>query len=138
MSRVLVVFGAVDDGESLKQVLQGSHTVFAITTTLYDNQTKQREITQGKALVDAAVVAGVQYFIFSTLPHVRKISDGKYQQVDHFDAKAEVEEYIRTLSIKSAFFAPGSFMQNFGGMMAPHPTGDGTYAISNIVTASTH
>ena len=41
---VEIVKGDVDDGESLKQVLQGSHTVFAITTTAYDNQTKQREV----------------------------------------------------------------------------------------------
>jgi len=134
---VEVVKGDADDKESLKQVMQGSHTVFAITTTVYDDQTKPREIAQGKALVDAAVAAGVEYFIFSTLPHVGKISNGKYRQVDHFDAKAEVEEYIRALPIKSAFFVPGSFMQNFGGMMAPHPIGDDTYAISNIVTPQT-
>jgi uncharacterized protein YbjT (DUF2867 family) len=133
---VEIVKGDADDKESLKQAMQGSHTVFAITTA-YDDQTKPREIAQGKALVDAAVAAGVEYFIFSTLPHVGKISDGKYQQVDHFDAKAEVEEYIRTLSIKSAFFAPGSFMQNLGGMMAPHAIGDDTYAISNMVTPQT-
>jgi uncharacterized protein YbjT (DUF2867 family) len=137
---VEMVKGDADDKESLKQVMQGSHTVFAITATVYDDQTKPREIAQGKALVDAAVAAGVEYFIFSTLPHVGKISGGKYQQVDSFDAKAEVEEYIRTLSIKSAFFAPGSFMQNFEGiqsMMVPRPIGDDTYAISNIVTPQT-
>jgi len=134
---VEVVKGDADDKESLKQVMQGAHTVFAITATVYDDQTKPREIAQGKALADAAVAAGVQYFIFSTLPPAGKISAGKYQQVDHFDAKADVEEYIRTLPVKSAFFAPGSFMQNFGGMMAPHPTGDGTYAISNVVTPQT-
>src|SRR5271170_3018041 len=39
---VEIVKGDVDDKESLKQVLQGSHTVFAVTTTVYDNQTKQR------------------------------------------------------------------------------------------------
>ncbi|EHA25078.1 hypothetical protein ASPNIDRAFT_195006, partial [Aspergillus niger ATCC 1015] len=28
--------------------------------------------------------------LFSTLPHVSKISCGKYQRVDHFNAKAEM------------------------------------------------
>jgi uncharacterized protein YbjT (DUF2867 family) len=65
------------------------------------------------------------------------MSDGKLQKLDHFDVKAEIEEYIRTLPIKSSFFAPGSFMQNFGHMMAPHPTGDGTYALSNFVKPET-
>jgi len=132
-----IVTGDVGDQESLKQVMQGAHTVFGLTTTVYDGQTKLREISHGKALVDVAVAAGVQYFIFSSLTHVGNISGGKYQHVDQFDSKAEVEEYIRTLPVKSAFFTPGSFMQNFGGMMAPHPTGDGSYAISNIVTPQT-
>ncbi|KAK9320604.1 hypothetical protein V1517DRAFT_328849 [Lipomyces orientalis] len=53
------------------------------------------------------------------------------------DSKAEVEEYIRTLPIKSVFFARASFMQKFGSSMAPRPTGDGIYAIFSIVTSQT-
>ncbi|KAL1989101.1 hypothetical protein VTN96DRAFT_5864 [Rasamsonia emersonii] len=133
-----VVQADADDIESLKRAMQGAHTVFAVTTTIYDEHTKTREVRQGKALADAAVAAGVQYYIFSTLPHAGKYSGGKYSKVDHFDAKAEVEEYIRTvLPIKSAFFAPGSFMQNFSGMMAPRPVGDGTYAIAAVAAPTT-
>jgi uncharacterized protein YbjT (DUF2867 family) len=132
-----VVQGDADDVDSLQKVMQGAHTVFAVTTTTYDDQTKAREVRQGTALADAAVASGLQYLIFSTLPHVSTYSNGKYTKVDHFDSKAEVEQYIRTLPIRSAFFAPGSFMQNFSGIMAPHPVGDGTYAISNVVTAQT-
>jgi len=132
-----VVKGDFEDKESLKQAMQGAHTVFSMTATVYDGQTMERGIAEGKALADAAVAAGVEYFIWSSLPHVGKVSGGKYQHADHFDSKAEVEEYIRTLPIKSSFFAPGSFMQNFGGTMAPHPAGDGTYAISNVVTPQT-
>src|SRR5277367_110329 len=64
-----IVTGDVGDQESLKQVMQGAHTVFGLTTTVYDGQTKLREISHGKALVDVAVAAGVQYFIFSSLTH---------------------------------------------------------------------
>ena len=136
---VEVVKGELDDAESLKSMMQGVHTVFANTITVYDEHIKTREVAQGTALADAAVAAGVQYIIFSTLPHVGKISGGKYQRVASFEAKADVEEYIRSLPIKSAFFAPGSFMQNFEGGMAPRPSqaGDGTFAISNIVTPQT-
>jgi uncharacterized protein YbjT (DUF2867 family) len=127
----------VDDKESVKQAMQGAHTVFAMTSSVYDHLLKQRELGQGKAMADAAVASGVHYFIFSSLPNGGKMSDGKLQKLDHFDVKAEIEEYIRTLPIKSSFFAPGSFMQNFGHMMAPHPTGDGTYALSNFVKPET-
>jgi len=51
-----------------------------------------------------------------------------------FDAKAEVEEYIRKLPMRSAFFAPGSFMENWTGIMKPYPVGDGTYVVKRHVS----
>ena len=130
---VEVVKGGLDDEESIKQALQGAHTVFAMTCTIYEDQGKSREVHQGKAIADAAVAAGAQYFIYSSESHAGNISGGKYP-VDAFDAKADTEQYIRGLPIKSAFFAPGSFMQNFEGMMTPRPAGDGTYVVANIHT----
>ena len=45
--------------------------------------------------------------------NVTKNSHGNLTDVFHFDGKADIEAYIRTLLIKSAFFTPGSFMQNY-------------------------
>ncbi|KAF9348442.1 hypothetical protein BGX26_000155 [Mortierella sp. AD094] len=131
-----VVEGDMDDIESLKKAVQGAHTVFAITKSIHDGNLK-REIAQGKAMADAAVSQGAQYFIFSTLPHAGRISGNKYSKVEHFDGKAEVEDYIRTLPIKSAFFFPCFFMQNFKFFMGPKPNEDGTYTLSNIVAPGT-
>ncbi|KAI1316855.1 hypothetical protein EDD11_009433 [Mortierella claussenii] len=130
---VEVVKGDMDDIDSLKQAMRGAHTVFAATLTIYDSQIEARERAQGRALGDAAVAEGVQYLIFSTLPHASKISEGVYT-VPAFDAKAETEQYIRGLPLDSAFFSPGSFMQNYLDMSAPYPVGDGTYAFSNVVS----
>jgi uncharacterized protein YbjT (DUF2867 family) len=127
----------VNDIDSLKKAFAGAHTVFAVTTTTYDDQTKEREVRQGRTVADAAVAAGVQYLIYSTLSSPALVSQGKYKNAVHFDSKYEVEQYIRTLPIKSAFFAPGTFMQNFTGDMSPRPAGDGTYALVNIVTPET-
>ncbi|KUL82271.1 hypothetical protein ZTR_10763 [Talaromyces verruculosus] len=158
-----VVQGDLDDIDSIKAAFKGAHTVFAVTVTIYDEQLKAREVRQGKALADAAVEAGVKYLeqlkarevrqgkaladaaveagvkylIWSTLSSPTLESKGKYSKVESFDSKYEVEEYIRSLPIKSAFFAPSSFMQNYSGMMGPHPVGDGTFAISNIIRPDT-
>lgn len=134
-----VVKADADDRESLKQAVQGAHTVFAVTVSVYDDKLYERELAQGKAIADAAVDAGAQYIIFSTLTHVSKGSEGKLHHTAHFDVKADVEEYIRSLPIKSAFFAPGTFMQNFTTVMAPQPSpnGDGTYVIANFVSPDT-
>ena len=132
-----VVKADANDEASLEKAMRDVHVVFSTTLTVYDQVTKQREVRQGKAIADAAVAAGVHYLIYSTLPHAGKISSGKCRKMDHFDGKAEVEAYIRTLPIKSAFFAPGTFMQNFGATMRPFPAGDGTYALSNSIKPET-
>ncbi|KAG0300876.1 hypothetical protein BGZ98_008800, partial [Dissophora globulifera] len=133
---VEVVKGDVDDHESLKQALQGAHTVFIVTVTVYDALLKPRELAQGKAIADTAVAAGAQYLIFSTLPYVTDIAKGVCSNVPSFDVKAEIEEYIRTLPIKSAFFSPGIFMQNYIAKMSPQPAGDGTYSLVGIVSST--
>ncbi|KAF9152574.1 hypothetical protein BG015_005061 [Linnemannia schmuckeri] len=130
---VEVVKGDMDGIDSLKQAMRGAYTVFAATFTIYNDQIETRERAQGRALGDAAVAEGVQYLIFSTLPHTNKISDGVYT-VPAFDVKAATEQYIRGLPLDSAFFSPGSFMQNYLDISAPYLVGDGTYAFSNIVS----
>ncbi|KAF5015254.1 hypothetical protein F66182_13481, partial [Fusarium sp. NRRL 66182] len=90
-----VVQGDLDDTDSIKAAFKGAHTVFAVTTTIYDDQLRAREVRQGKALADAAVEAGVKYLIWSTLSSPTLESKGKYAKVESFDAKYEVEEYIR-------------------------------------------
>ena len=134
---VEVVKADLDNAESLKPAVRGAHTVFAVTATIFDERVEERELTHGKAMADAAVAAGAQYFIFSSIPNAGKMSGGKLKNLAHFNAKAEVEDYVRAQPIKSAFFAPGSFMQNFSHMMAPRPAGDGTYAIANFIKPET-
>tara|TARA_R110002003_G_scaffold234_2_gene16900 strand:- start:11711 stop:12643 length:933 start_codon:yes stop_codon:yes gene_type:complete len=135
---VEVVKADVEDAASLKQAFDGAHVVFANTVTVYDGHTYEHEVNHGRALADAAVAAGVPYYIWSTLPNAGKISGGKLKNMGHFDGKEEVEQYIRTLPMKSAFFAPGSFMSNFGATMTPHPVGEGNYALFNFVSAETN
>jgi uncharacterized protein YbjT (DUF2867 family) len=115
---VEVVQADMDGEQSIRSALEGAHTVFAMTRTIYDDQSKEREVRQGKAIADAAVAAGAQYIIFSSECHAETVSGGKYP-VGSYDSKAEVEDYIRTLPIKSAFFAPATFMQNLSGMIGP-------------------
>lgn len=54
-----------------------------------------------------------------------------------FDCKYEIEQYIRTLPIKSTFFSPGSFLQNFHTWLKPKPAGDGTYVLYGPFQSST-
>jgi uncharacterized protein YbjT (DUF2867 family) len=80
------------------------------------------EVAQGKAVADAARAAGVSLFIWSSLPNVTKFSNGELTTVHHFDSKAKVEEYIRTLSFPSSvFIMTAFFMQNISSPIVAPP-----------------
>ena len=70
-------------------------------------------------MADAAVAEGVDLLIWSTLPNVTKMTEGKLTGVKHFDSKATVETYIRGLPIKSVFYMPAFYMQNMKNMFKP-------------------
>lgn len=72
-------------------------------------------------MADATVGAGAELLIWSSLPHITNITNGKLRNVKHFDSKAIVEAYIRGLPIKSAFYMPGHYMQTFVDMWKPKP-----------------
>ena len=131
--KVEVVYGDVLKRASIETALTGVHTIFAMTTPTFDlDGGLEVEYNSGKTIADVAVEKGAEYIIFSTLPPIKEISGGKYSNAIHFDAKAKVEQYIRGLPIKSAFFSPGGFMQNFQNLpfLVPRQASDGTWIVS--------
>lgn len=128
----------LDNPSSLKAALNGAHTVFFLTNTQPGAQTREIEARQAQNLLNEALNQHVHYIIFSSLPHPSKVSKGKLKQVHHFDVKAEIEQEIRNLPIKSSFIVPTSFMQNFlTHHVAPQPAGDGTFILANPCDANT-
>lgn len=134
-----VVSADLNDPPSLKAALEDAHTIFAMTSTTLTGDTREVETAQAKALCTAAIAAGAQYLIWQTLPPVVAISSGKLS-VNHFDTKADIEQYIRKLPIKSAFYCPAYFMQNFTNqLMPPRPSSanDGTYVFATLCKPDT-
>ena len=87
------------------------------------------ERSQGKNVADAAKADGVEHLIFSSLLNVTEISGGRLSEVPHFDAKADVEKYIRDSGIPCTFVLPGYFMSNFGGFLKKGDDGVFTLAL---------
>lgn len=96
-----------------------------------------REFLQGKNAVEAAMDAGVQKIVFSTLPSVRSITNNKLTTVVHFDAKYDLEQYIRQPPLTSSFVALGAFMQNFTTVLRPQSVEDGAFTIKTSMPPST-
>jgi hypothetical protein len=74
--------------------MHGAHGVFAVTNH-FEPSVGAREAEVGKLIARVAKAAGVQHFVWSTLPNVDKFAPkGKYV-VPHFTLKGEVDNYIR-------------------------------------------
>lgn len=99
----------------------GSDAVFMMTPGIAPPQTHEFEL--GKQLADAALEAGVKHLVFSSLENVDKITGGK-KFAPHFTDKARVEEYIRTLPIKSTFIYMAFFYTNLMEFYTPYQHGD--------------
>jgi hypothetical protein len=52
------------------------------------------------------------------------MTNGEITAAEHFDSKAEVENYIRTLGIRSMFFMAAWYMQNNVSFMRPQLVSD--------------
>lgn len=119
---VEMVAGDMNSPASLAEAIKGSHAVFAITN-YWESKSASVEVTQGKAVADASIAAGVKLLIWSALPHVTTLTGGKLAHMDHFDSKADVATYIETAKkgtgLAAAYVEPGFFMSNIKGMVKP-------------------
>jgi uncharacterized protein YbjT (DUF2867 family) len=117
-----VVKGDLTDLALLTEAFNNAHGVFVVTNFWAGAD----EIAQGKIAIQAAKNAGVNHFIWSTLPDVEKISGGKYD-VPHFTGKAKVDEMVKNAGFKNhTFVQPPFYFQNFTGMMSPQAQQDGS------------
>jgi uncharacterized protein YbjT (DUF2867 family) len=103
------------------EAFRGSDGIFMMTPGIAPPQTHEFEL--GKQLADAAVKAGVQHIIFSSLENVDRITAGK-KFAPHFTDKARIEEYIRTLPVTSSFIYMAFFYTNLMEFYPPQPEGD--------------
>jgi len=128
---VEVVTADMNNPESLKPVLAGSHSVFAVTNFWDpDNMDPKKETQQGKNVADAAFAAGVKHLVWSSLPHPTRLTNGVLKNIIHFESKADVETYIEENKAKSGtaatYFMPSFFLTNLKGVPQVRASEDGT------------
>ena len=107
---------------SLESAFRDSYGVFVVTNFWEGAD----EVRQGKNAIEAAKKAGVEHFIWSTLPNVESISNGEFN-VPHFTGKAKVDALVKNAGFKyHSFVQPPFYYQNFVGMLSPQSRDDGT------------
>ncbi|KAJ7131947.1 hypothetical protein C8R46DRAFT_1140748 [Mycena filopes] len=110
---VQVVRGSSLDKASLVSALEGCEAVFAVTVLNYGHVEGQDELTQGRNMVDVAKEVGVKFFIWTSLPDMKTITNGKYQNCTHYDDKAAVQEYLKSSGLPHASLLLPAFLENF-------------------------
>lgn len=118
-----VAEGDFNDPASLRQALLGVHGVFGVTN-FWEHY--EQEYRQGKALADAVKAAGVQHFIYSSLPDYHALSGGQFP-TPHCDMKAALKVYIESLGIPATFTEVAFYYENFLTFFPLQPDGQGRY-----------
>ncbi|MEU4064924.1 NmrA/HSCARG family protein [Streptomyces wedmorensis] len=99
----VLVRGDLDDPASLAAAMEGVDGVFSVQTFRGPGGC-EAEVRQGRAVADAAVLAGVRHFVYSSVGGADRDT-----RVPHFESKLEVEEYLRTLDLPTTVLRPVMF-----------------------------
>src|ERR1700684_4256745 len=118
-----VVLADLNRPETLKAAFAGAHGVFLVTNAWEPGTDERKQVL---AAVRAAKDAGVQHFIWSTLPNVEAISRGKLD-VAHFTDKAKSDRIVSEAGFAHHTFVIAPFFsQNLTGAVGPQKQPDGT------------
>lgn len=107
--------------QTMVETFTGSHGVFLMTPPIAPPATHEAEL--GMELADAAVEAGVEHLVFSSLENVDEITKGQ-KFAPHFTDKAKIEAYIRTLPVRSSFIYLAFFYTNLLEYYTPRMDSD--------------
>ena len=117
-----VVLADLNRPETLKAAFAGAHGIFLVTNFREPGADERK---QALSAIHAAEDAGVQHFIWSTLPNVEAISGGKFD-VPHFTDKAKIDRIVSEAGFAHhTFVIAPFFFQNLLGVMAPQKQADG-------------
>jgi uncharacterized protein YbjT (DUF2867 family) len=101
-----VVEGDLDLPLSVQPHLQGVNGVFAVFD--FWEHGYDKEIQQGKNLIDAAKEAGVGHFVYSSVA-----SADRNTGLPHFESKRILEDHLKASGLPHTIFRPVFFMENF-------------------------
>jgi uncharacterized protein YbjT (DUF2867 family) len=121
---VQVVKGDLLEPSNLRDAFEGAHGAFLVTN-FWDPTQMQNETDIGNAAVTEAKAAGVQHFIWSTLPDAKKLTAGRLE-LRHFTGKAQVDAAVEAAKFPRHTFVQAPFyFQNFLSALVPQPLPNG-------------
>ncbi len=121
---VEVVKGDLIEPSSLRAGFEGAYGVFLVTN-FWDPAQMKDETGIAATAVKEARAAGVQHFIWSTLPDAEKLTGGRLK-LRHFTGKARADAAVAAAGFPRYTFVQAPFyFQNFLTHLAPQPLPNG-------------
>lgn len=96
----------------ISELFRGAQLAF-INTTFYGD-----EIRIGEALADAAKRAGIQHFVYSSMPDHHAYNE-EWPSLPLWASKHKVEEYVKEIGLPATFVYTGIYNNNFTSL--PYP-----------------
>ena len=112
LDNVTLVEGSLEDPKIVSTLFENAQLAFINTFSLDD------EVAIGKSLADAAKKAGVQHYIYSSMPD-HGIYDKGWPSLPMWSVKFTVENYIRQIGLPATFVYAGIYNNNFTSL--PYP-----------------
>lgn len=112
----------LDREETLAGALAGIDGLFVMTTFTGASST-EGEVAHGRAIGDAAVAAGVNRVVYSSVGGAER-----HTGIPHFESKRRIEEHLEGLGLRTTFLRPTFFMENFLSFSQPRRE-DGTLVV---------
>jgi uncharacterized protein YbjT (DUF2867 family) len=101
--------GDFEDPDSLERAMREVEAVFAMATP-FGAGGLEGEVRHGRHLIDAAKLARVKHFLYSSVAGADQETG-----IPHFDTKHVVEGHLRQSGLPYTIVAPVFFMENFLG-----------------------
>ncbi|EJD41758.1 NAD(P)-binding protein [Auricularia subglabra TFB-10046 SS5] len=125
----------VENAPAVKDAFKGAYAAF-IVTNFWEHMQAEKEIAEGKLLIDAAAEGGAKRIAWSGLVSFSEASGGKLSHCVHFEGKYSVTQYGRAkfagTDVAFVNVDAGLYMENFlntPNPSVPFPNGDGTYTV---------
>ena len=112
LPNVSIIEGSLEDIDVVRALFKEAHMAF-INTTPWG-----AEILIGKTLADTAKEAGIQHYIYSSMPDHGTFGRG-WPSLPQWSTKFAVENHIRQLGIPATFVYMGIYNNNFTSL--PYP-----------------
>ncbi|SHF14709.1 Uncharacterized conserved protein YbjT, contains NAD(P)-binding and DUF2867 domains [Seinonella peptonophila] len=103
---VTIIQGDLDDPISVQSAMKDVYGVFSMQAL--DLHNLDKELSQGKLVVDSAKNAGVSHLVYSSVAGANRQTG-----ITSFENKGVIEQYIRKLDIPFTILRPVMFMENF-------------------------